>query len=594
MSLTNANAENAACTADGAKPLAWQDPVTGGPLPVIRVNQIGYATALPKQVAVTAAGDYVLTAEDGTAVKEFSGVTPKADEASGDTVALLDLGELAPGRYTVTGGGESRMITVSEQPWKDVTNALIKGLYFQRCDELLEEHAGVYKHPACHTGLVEEWRKPDPPIPEDMKAKIPPHFLKMLETPPEEPYGEAPAPRRIKGGWHDAGDFGKYVGPGAVTVGHLLYAWKLFPAGCSDDLNIPETGNGVPDILNETRFELDWMLQMQRADGAFYHKLTTEKFAPFIMPEDDTMPEYLSPISRCSTGDAVAALALASRVYRAYDEAFADRCLASAKFGWEWLAAHPERRPYRNPMGLQTGFYGDGEDHDERFWAACELYAATGEEAYREAAEGFYREVRKITQFGWTDVSGLGALCCLFDLGEKGGELLYDDLKQAFLRRSEWALSVAKASGYGTAIPATRYEWGSILTAMSNGMAMIMNALLTGREDMKAAALGQLDYALGRNALDISFVTGYGERRVMFPHHRPSAADGIDAPVPGLISGGPNNKMNYPTVRDRLGDTPAAKHFIDETDFADMNEIAIYWNSPAVFVAAYFNSLTAG
>ena len=106
-------------------------------------------------------------------------------------------------------------------------------------------------------------------------------------------------------------------------------------------------------------------------------------------------------------------------------------------------------------------------------------------------------------------------------------------------------------------------------------------------------ALGQLDYALGRNAMDISFITGYGERQVLFPHHRPSAADGIDAPVPGLISGGPNNKMNYPTVRDRLGDTPAAKHFIDETDFADMNEIAIYWNSPAVFVAAYFNSLTA-
>ena len=575
------------------EPLRWQEPGKGEPLPVIRIDQLGYAPKLTKQVVVTAAGDYLLTDANGATVKNFPKIETKADAASGDSVAMLELGELAPGEYTLTGGGESRVITVAEHPWRDVTNALIKGLYYQRCDELKEEHAGVYKHPACHTGLAEEWRRPEPPIPEDVKAKIPPHFLRMLEIPPEEPYGEAPAPRRIRGGWHDAGDYGKYVGPGAVTVGHLLYAWKLFPNGCGDDLNIPETGNGVPDILNETRFELEWILQMQRADGAFYHKLTTEKFAPFIMPEEDTVQEYLSPISRCATGDAVAALALAARVYRPYDAAFADKCLETAKFGWEWLAAHPESRSYRNPMGLQTGYYGDAEDHDERFWAACELYAATGEAAYREAAEGFYREVRKLTQFGWTDVSGLGALCCLFDLKEKGGELLYDDLKQAFLRRSEWALLVVKASGYGTAIPETDYTWGSILTSMGNAMAMIMNTLITGREDMRDAALMQLHYALGLNALDLSFITGYGERQVMFPHHRPSAADGIEAPVPGLISGGPNKKMNFPNANERLGDTPPAKYFIDETDYADKNEIAIYWNSPTVFVAAYYNALTA-
>ena len=577
----------------GKKLLRWQDPTKGEPLPVIRVNQLGYAPELSKKVVVTVDGDYTLTDGNGTEIRHFPKVETKPDEASGDRVAMLELGALAPGTYTLAGGGERREIEVTGRPWQAVTNALIKGLYYQRCDELLEEHAGVYKHPACHTGLAEEWRKPEPPIPEEIKAKIPPHFLRLLSIPVEEPYGEAPAPRRIKGGWHDAGDYGKYVGPGAVTVGHLLYAWKLFPQGCSDELNIPESGNGVPDILNETRFELEWILQMQRADGAFYHKLTTDHFPPFIMPEEDTRQEYLSPISRTATGDAVAALALAARVYRPYDADFADKCLSTALFGWKWLAEHPETRPYRNPFELQSGMYGDADDHDERFWAACELYATTGEEEYREAAEGFYREVRKLTLFGWADVSGLGALCCLFDLKEKGGELLYDDLKQAFLRRSEWALLVSKASGYGTAIPATDYVWGSILTAMSNAMAMIMNTLLTGREDMRDAALVQLDYALGLNALDISFVTGYGERQVMFPHHRPSGADGIEMPVPGLISGGPNGKMNYPNVKDRLANVPPAKHFIDGTGFADMNEIAIYWNSPTVFTAAYFNGLTA-
>ena len=573
------------------KLLTWQEPGKGDPLPVIRVNQVGYAAGLAKQVAVTAGGDYMLTAADGTVVKNFPNVAVKEDAASGDTVALLDLGALAPGQYVLAGGGESREITVSERPWEAVTNAMIKALYFQRCGELKEEHAGIYKHPACHTGLATEYRQaPDEPIPEWVLKRI--DFSKILKD--DMPVGDPPAPYRISGGWHDAGDYGKYVGPGAVTVGHLLYAWKLFPQGCSDDLNIPETGNGVPDILNEVRFELEWMLQMQRGDGAFYHKLTTKVFAPFIMPEEDTSPEFLSPIARTATADAVAALALAARVYKPYDAEFAKRCLASATKGWEWLADHLKTVPYFNPLGLHTGYYGDQNDDDERFWAACEMFATTGEEKYKEAAEGYYRKVLKLTAFGWADVAGLGALCCLFDLKERGGALLYDDLKAAFLRRSEWSLLVVKDSGYGTAIPATDYTWGSILTSMSHGMALIMNTLLTGREDMRNAALSQLDYALGRNALDISFVTGYGERRVLFPHHRPSAADGIDAPVPGLVIGGPNAKINYPATKERLANVSPAKCYIDETEFADMNEIAIYWNSPAVFVAAYFNMLTRG
>jgi len=535
---------------------------TAEKLPKIRVNQLGYAPKLPKDVVVTEDGTYVLTDASGAVVRRFEAIRTKEDIASGDRVATISLGELEPGQYTISGGGESRVIAVREHPFGEATGALIKGLYYQRCDELSERCAGRWKHAACHTAPVTEWGS----------------------------RGESP--RRVAGGWHDAGDYGKYVGPGAVTVGHLLYTWKLFPEACGEELNIPESGNGVPDILNEARFELEWILRMQRADGAFYHKLTTARFSGFIMPEEDLEPEYLIPPSHCATGAAVAALALAKRVYEPYDAAFAERCLAAATRGWKWLCDNPDNIPFRNPEGVQTGWYSDFSDRDERFWAACELYAATCDEAFREEAETLYREVRKLTQFGWMEVSGLGALCCLFDLGELGGAVLYDDLREAFLRRSEWALLNVKSSGYGTAVPATGYIWGSILTVMSNAMAMIVNTMLTGREDMLRGALAQLDYAFGRNALDLSFVTGFGERTVRFPHHRPSAADGIDDPVPGLISGGPNKKFTYPWVKERLGDTPAAKYFLDETPSADTNEIAIYWNSPTIFTAAYFHSLT--
>jgi len=113
---------------------------------------------------------------------------------------------------------------------------------------------------------------------------------------------------------------------------------------------------------------------------------------------------------------------------------------------------------------------------------------------------------------------------------------------------------------------------------------------MAGREEMRSAALLQWHYALGMNAMDVCYVTGFGENRVMHPHHRPSGADGIDDPVPGLISGGPNSQHLYPAHRERFGNhTPPAKCFLDEMPSADTNEIAIYWNSPAVFVGAYFN-----
>ena len=452
----------------------------------------------------------------------FEAAPPKPDKASEDRVAVADLGLLKAGIYTLESPEGNRTLTVSPRAWQAVTNALIKGLYFQRCGcELKPEHAGVYAHPACHTAPAADWN-------------------------------DRSSVRRVPGGWHDAGDYGKYVGPGAVTVGHLLYAWKLFPDGCSDPLNIPETGNGVPDILNEARYELEWMLRMQRSDGAFHHKLTKARFAPFIMPQDDSEPEYLMPASHCATAAACACLALGYRAFRSFDEAFAGRMLLSARRAWAWLEKHTDDFiPYRNPEGVSTGWYGEQTDRDDRFWAACELLASTGDEAYRTAAEALYGSGLSLTQFGWADVSGLGALCCLFDLGEAAGETLYTRLKEDFLRQSEEALTLSQASGYGTALRWDNYIWGSILPILSNAMAMILNFLLTGREDMRNAALRQWDYALGMNALDICFVTGFGENRVMHPHHRPSGADGIGDPVPGLISGGPNSKMRFPQTREK-------------------------------------------
>ena len=530
------------------------------PLSVFRVNQAGYAAGQPVTVAFVTGEPVSLSDAEGNVIRVFESRTAPVDAASGEPVTLVNLGPLPEGEYTLRCSGGERRFTVMPRAWQPVTDALVKGLYYQRCGcELRREHAGVYARPACHTAPAIDW--------EDRSVR-----------------------KKVTGGWHDAGDYGKYTGPGAVAAAHLLLAWKLFPSGCSDDLNIPETGSGMPDILSEALYEIEWLLQMQRSDGAFHHKLTKDHFAPFIMPQDDLDPEYLIPVSHCATAAACACLALAARVYRPFRAAAANRMLMAALKAWDWLEAHPDFVPYRNPEGVRTGWYGDNSDADERFWAACELLAATGEERFRSAAEKLFGGGLLLTEFGWANVAGLGAVCCLFDLKEKAGDVLYSGVKDTFLEQSEGVLALSAQSGYGTSLSPEHYIWGSILPIMNHAVAMILNAELTGREDMRSAALLQWHYALGMNALDLCFVTGFGERSVMHPHHRPSGADGIDAPVPGLISGGPNRSFPYPSTRERLGpDTPPAKCYLDETPSADTNEIAIYWNSPSVLVGAYFS-----
>ncbi len=529
---------------------------------VFRLCQEGYASVLPVRAVLVGEGPAVLKDSTGKELFRLEAEPAPTDAASGDRASLFSPGRLAPGCYFLEACGEKRKFEVTSDPWRSVTNALIKGFYFQRCGCALDRrYAGDYAHPACHTAPAVDWL-------------------------------DRSVSRRVTGGWHDAGDYGKYTGPGAVAAAHLLYAWLLFPEGCSGSLNIPESGSELPDLLSECAWELNWILQMQRSDGSFHHKLTKDHFAPFIMPQEDLDPEYLMPASHCATAAAAACLALAFRIYRAYDPAFANRMLLSAVHAWDWLQHHPDFVPFRNPEGVHTGVYGDGSDSDERFWAACELFAATGESRFREEAERLYAAGQQLTAFGWANVGGLGALCCLFVLKEKAGPVLFTELREKFLRQSEKPLSCARASGYGTALSPEQYGWGSVLPILSGAMAMMMNHLLTGRTDMLDAALDQWYYVLGMNALDLCFITGFGENTVCFPHHRPSGADGIDAPVPGLISGGPNKYASFPATRSRLGEnTPPAKSFVDETFSADTNEIAVYWNSPAVFVAAFFTQL---
>jgi endoglucanase len=535
----------------------------------IHYNQVGYDSNLPKKAVLTGQGELcvILDANGHAKVCQPRLSEPVYDEASGDTVRIVDFSNLvSPGRYFLIADGEKVSIEIKARPYHDLNNALVKALYYQRCGcSLQPRYAGEFQHRACHLGRA-TLVKADGTLDENVSIEC-------------------------SGGWHDAGDYGRYVQPAAVAVSHILYAWERFPNVFNEELAIPESGNGVPDILNECRYELEWLLKMQRADGGVYHKVTTRYFAPFVMPEDDREELLLFDVSHCATACFAAVSAQAYRVYRKYNPLLAERLLQAAKKAWSYLEEHPNFVPFRNPPNVNSGEYSDPNCEDDLFWAACELYAATNEAPY---LSGIKKRVDKvdIAQFGWRETAGFGALCCLFIVKDTLEPLFLSSLRDRFLKCANEIVELAQKSGYGTALAANNYIWGSILPILNNAIVMICAKLLTHLDKYQNAAQTQLDYLLGLNATGYSFVTGFGDKAFRFPHHRPSYADGIDAPIPGLVSGGPNKvhpddaaQMTIPP------DTPPAKFWIDHTPTASSNEIAIYWNSPAVFVAGYFDSL---
>ncbi len=539
----------------------------------IYCDQTGYLPQEKKMAVMTAGSGFWLikkTDTEETTVLEGNGDNKGLDGASGDVTVAVDFSEIAEeGTYYIKNdaGEVSHSFRIGKDVYRSLQKDLTKALYYQRCGcGLKAEHAGEYAHECCHIEDAALWENPA-------------------------------VKKEVRGGWHDAGDFGRYISPAAVTVGHLLYAFTLFPSSFEEELRIPESGNGVPDVLNECRYELEWMLKMQDDEGGAYHKLTSQMHAPFIMPEEDKEQFYLFPVSSMATADYAASMALASRVYRAYDEAFADRLLLAAKTAYGWLEKHPEYVGFHNPEGCNTGEYDDECDSDERLWAAAEMLVTTGEKKYQDRVTELLQEKLTLVDFGWTDVSGFASLSILTDAAKRADAKTAAVLQKAVFAEADRLAEVAKKSGYGVAMEAKDYVWGSNMVVLNRGMLLILAAMLAEKSGDKTAqekyietALGQIHYLLGRNAVDYSYVTGYGEHAYMHPHNRTTECDGIELPMPGWVSGGP-----FKTPVDEVGverikpGTPPMKCYVDHAACYSLNEITIYWNSPAIFVIAFFN-----
>ncbi|WP_276354762.1 glycoside hydrolase family 9 protein [Cohnella caldifontis] len=533
--------------------------------PRIRVNQAGYRLTDSKRfVAACAGGRFEIRREaGGQAVYAGELAGPAADEASGEGVYEGDFSSLREeGTYRVfvPGAGESLPFRVDAQAYRSVTDALLKCFYFQRCGmELEAPYAGVWTHKACHLGL----------------ARV---------------HGEEEVMLPQTGGWHDAGDYGKYTVAAAKAAADLLLAFETFPAAFGRTIGIPESGNGVPDLLNEVRYELEFLLRMQRPDGSVFHKVTTERFPALdAMPEDDAAELVFSPVSAAAAGAFAASMAMAARAFRAYDAGFSDTCLEAAVRAWEWLEAAPDRTGFRNPADIHTGEYGDETTDDEAYWAAAELFRTTGRDVYRDAFRSAFESARfPLYELGWADVGGYGTLAVLLTESGRIGADIRDRLLRGWMDRADELKARCDRGGYRISLTPDQYIWGSNMVLMNQAMHLIFASKFSGDSAYEDAARNHWDYLLGVNPLGLSYVTGIGARAVRHPHHRPSVGDGIEDPVPGMVAGGPNRNLQDEAAKRELQGRPPALCFVDDRDSYSTNEMTIYWNSPAVFVSACF------
>jgi endoglucanase len=417
-------------------------------------------------------------------------------------------------------------------------------MYLWRCGAAVRgEHAGqVFSHGPCH-----------------------------LDDALIDPAGAGRARKATAGGWHDAGDYNKYIVNAGITVGTMLRAWEDFPSALSSlRLGTPPADPPLPDFLAEVRWEMDWVLSMQADDGSVHHKLSTLKFGGMILPEAERAERYLSPWSSSATASFTAMTAAAARHFQRHDRALSERCLGAARRSYAFLRAHP-RDQRADLRAFDTGTY-QSRDSDDRLWAAAELWEAAGDAEVLRDLETRIRAIdaRFERDFDWGNVSNLGLTTYLFSARPGRDEALVARVRASLLAAAQEVVESAASHGYARPL-GQRYYWGCNGGVARQAILLHAAQRLDPRPQYRQTILDALSHLFGRNVYGRSMVTGIGHRPPMNPHDRRSAADGVDAPWPGYLVGGPHSRATDWTDR--------------QSDYRT-NEIAINWNAALIYALA--------
>ncbi len=554
------------------------------------VNQLGYRPD-DNKVFITNLGETkfeVILLETGRPV--HAGTTrlqEKQDAASGMDLYHGDFSAVRdPGIYRIRlrDGSVSYPFRIAADVYEAMARASLHSFFLQRCGVPMDAtHAGPFERGSCH-----------------------------LEDAHYHPEIGMAGGRTVTGGWHDAGDFGKYIHSASVSLAHMLMMYEQFPERFDgDDTGIPESGNGIPDFLDEMQFELDWMLRMQVAEagdsqmGGVHYMVNTRDYS-WTTAENDKDERFLYAVTSVSTADFAAAMALAARVFRAVPqlESRASRYQEAALLAWDFLERHPGLYPaggFIRPADTKTGGYADSPDMndlDDRLWAAVELGLTTGDSRFIKdlaslndsyLAERFFDSQSFDHELQWQDTSAFPFVQAALHPIPGLPASIHQRIQQQYLDYCERVLQRVHDDGFAVAL--NRYYWGSAGGTLAFGQMLLFGHKIDPRRDGYIdAALDQLHWVLGRNAVDTSFVSGFGSRYPLAIHHATFENDGIDQIFPGLLAGGPNPGLGGDYTLPKYFDenTPPALCYIDHMDSWASNENCILYNAPLVALSYYF------
>lgn len=521
----------------------------------ILVNQIGYGRDWNKAVSFVSdvPVNFTVKKSDGATVV-FEGVADKktVSDSAGETVYTGDFTPVnEDGVYMIFADklGESDYFVVNANPYMEIINKSMYFFYLQRCGcELDKTLAGDFAHGACHTSMARVYGSD-----------------KTME---------------VSGGWHDAGDYGRYIVPAAMTVAQLLMAYERSKE-IENNVTNPSTGT-LPAFLEEIKYELDFMMKLQAEDGRLYHKVTCKSFCSFIMPDEEKDELIVSPASVTATADFAGALAMSVRFFKPYDAEYALKLEKAARKAYDALETFELPGGFLNPVGIVTGQYEDECDVDEKSFAAAAMYRAFGDDRYRRDFEKIAGD--KIYHgYGWVDMGSYGNIEYLMADRDKD-EALCEKIKASILELADRLLEFSDKDAYGASLDSGEYIWGSNLSICNNGVHLMDAYRITGDDKYLKAARCQLDYIMGRNPMGYCYVTGFGSTPVVRPHHRPSGY--VGKPMPGMLSGGPCDWLADPCAVDYCTGKAPAKCFIDMTGSYSTNEVTIYWNSALILLMA--------
>ena len=590
----------------------------------ILINQLGYFTNLNKKATLVSDSDSPVDFElkDSSGNTVYSGkTTPMGyDEDSADNVHIIDFSDFSTAGtgYTLTAGDSSS--------WSfDISDDLYSGMLKDSLNYFYQNRSGI----DIESRYISSG---DPASLARAAGHNPDNAITELVWGYNDSYS-----LDVTGGWYDAGDHGKYVVNGGISVWTMQnqYERTLYnDSECSalyadGALNIPESGNGYPDILDEARYELEFMLKMIVPEGHEYagmvhHKIHDDKWTALaVAPADDTKERILKPPTTAATLNLAAVMAQAYRLWKDIDPSFADKCLEASKNAYTAAKAHPDMyAPFDEAIG--GGAYGDDNVTDEFYWASCELYLATGDSSYYDDMKGSEHFLKVDTELSggedidssgsmdWGNTAALGSLSLsLVKGGLDDGELktLTDNITSA----ADYYIATEQSQGYGIPIKqssvsvnagdestaVTGYPWGSNSFVANNAIVMAYAYDLTDNSMYLNGVISAMDYLLGRNPLDYSYITGYGYHAAEYPHHR-WWANAVDEKFPkapsGVLVGGPNSGLQDPWVRGsgwHAGEKAPQLCYMDNIEAWSTNECTINWNAPLAWLAGYLTPASA-